>query len=236
MTRIPETLSDERRQYLALAVLSFAVGGFTGILCLSQDTSFQRFFGSISPLLAISLVTVLGFLSLGFLRLRGWFEIFSRRERLRGLTLAAALATVFAVAVIMVDLFVGFPRDLNVPPPQSLLFYPAIAYVVEITFHAFPLSLFLILTSRLFKKLNRNRLVWLCVIFNSFLEPTFQMAISKRPLSWAEVYVGPHVFAFNLLQLYVFRRYDFVSMYSFRLVYYLHWHIVWSYLRLQILS
>jgi hypothetical protein len=30
-------------------------------------------------------------------------------------------------------------------------------------------------------------------------------------------------------------RYGFLSMYAFRLVYYLHWHIVWGYLRLQLL-
>jgi len=76
---------------------------------------------------------------------------------------------------------------------------------------------------------NPNSVVWFCIILASFLEPIFQ-------LGWGfSVYVGLYVFAFNLLELYVFRRYDFVSMYSFRLVYYIHWHIVWGYVRLQLL-
>ena len=71
----------------------------------------------------------------------------------------------------------------------------------------------------------------------AFLEPIFQQGLvfSEKPLLWAEVYVGLHVFAFNIFQMYVFRRYDFVSMYLFRLVYYIHWHIVWGYVRLQLL-
>ena len=53
------------------------------------------------------------------------------------------------------------------------------------------------------------------------LEPTFQLNFgsSVASHSWADLYVGQHVFAFHLLQLYIFRRYDFVSMYAFRFVY-----------------
>ena len=58
------------------------------------------------------------------------------------------------------------------------------------------------------------------------------LGYSGKPFSWAETYLGLHVFAFNLLQLYIFRRYDFASLYSLRLVYYLYWHILWSTLRL----
>jgi hypothetical protein len=37
------------------------------------------------------------------------------------------------------------------------------------------------------------------------------------------------------LQLYVFRRFDFASMYAFRLVYYAYWHILWGVIRLKVL-
>jgi hypothetical protein len=237
MTRITETPPNERLQYRVLAVLSLVAAGATGILSLYQDTFFQPYFGSIEPLLAILLVAVLGVVSLGFLHSRGWFKIFTRRKYLRGVILSATLATLFAIAVILVDLSIRFPRNLNVPPPQSLLFYPAMAYVAEISFHALPLSLLLILLGPLLKKLNLNSLVWLCVFLASLLEPIFQLGwgFSKKLSSWAEVYVGLHVFVFNLLQMYVFRRYDFVSMYAFRLVYYIHWHIIWGYMRLQLL-
>ncbi|MCB9291467.1 MAG: hypothetical protein H6560_29470 [Lewinellaceae bacterium] len=41
-----------------------------------------------------------------------------------------------------------------------------------------------------------------------------------------------HIFLINLIQLWLFKRYDFVSMYTFRLVYYLIWHIGWGWVRL----
>ena len=237
MTRITQTPSNERLQWMALAVLSLGTVVATGLLSLSPSTPFQRYFGRINPLLAVSLVSALGVVSLRFLHSRGWFEIYTRRESLRGLVLSAKVATLFAIVVILVDLSIVFPHDLNVPPPRSLLFYPAMAYVAEISFHALPLSLLLVFLGPLLKKLNPNSLVWFCIILASFLEPIVQLGLgfSAKPLSGADVYVGLHVFAFNLLQLYVFRRYDFVSMYSFRLVYYILWHIVWGSVRLQLL-
>ena len=42
----------------------------------------------------------------------------------------------------------------------------------------------------------------------------------ERPYTWTAVYLWARLFAFNLIQLSIFRRFDFVSMYSFRLLYY----------------
>jgi hypothetical protein len=39
--------------------------------------------------------------------------------------------------------------------------------------------------------------------------------------------------AFGLVQLYVFRRFGFASMYSLRLAYYSLWHIAWGTTRLH---
>ena len=39
----------------------------------------------------------------------------------------------------------------------------------------------------------------------------------------------------QLAQLLIFKKYDFNSMYAFRLVYYLFWHIGWGHLRLRLL-
>jgi hypothetical protein len=60
----------------------------------------------------------------------------------RGVGVSAAIATLFGVWQICADLLVTrFPKDINVPSPQSWLFYPAIGYVVEVFFHALPLAL-----------------------------------------------------------------------------------------------
>jgi len=204
--------------------------GFTGILSLSQGgaRSFETYFGSIPPLLAIALTALAGFVSLAFLHSRGWFEIYTSKS-VRGMGFSAAIATLFGVWQICADLLISrFPKDINVSPPQSLLFYPAIGYVVEVVFHALPLALLLAVLGRSKKKSNTTIVIWLCIVFVSSLEPVL---VHIRMGSSA--YVGVFVFVFTLVELYVFRRYDFISMYSFRLVFYMWWHITWGYLRLR---
>jgi len=227
------SLRIEPRGYLALGLVSLGAIGFTAIVSPFPGRPFQHYFGSINPLLAVVLVAVVGVVSLGVLQSRGWFAIVSPGRSRRGLAVAAGLATLFAVVVVPADLLIRFPRDLNVPLPQSLFFYPAIGYVVEIVFHALPLALLLLLLGRFWKQSNSNSLVWACIIVAAALEPILQVSLgsSGGPFSVADGFVVLHVFAFNVAQMYVFRRYDFVSMYAFRLVYYLYWHIIWGTLR-----
>src|SRR6266516_5163171 len=118
-----ETHSNERRQYVALGILSLAVAGLMGVLSLSRGTFFEPYFGSIPPLPAIALVILVGVVSLEFLHSRGWFEIYTA-DGIRGVALAATVATLFGIVQVFVDLVVHFRKDLNVPPPQSLAFYP----------------------------------------------------------------------------------------------------------------
>jgi hypothetical protein len=233
MARITGKPSNRRPQNAALAALSFGAIGATAILYRSRGAYFQPIFGSVSPLLAVASVAILGVASLLFLHSRGWFAIYAKGKALRGALLSATLATLFAIPTILIDLTVGIPLGLNVPPPWSVLFYPTIGYVAELTFHAVPLALLLALLWPLSNTLNRDRLVWLCILLASLLEPLFQLraGLSEQSRSWIQAYVVLHVFAFNVAQLYVFRRFDFVSMYSLRLVYYFWWHIVWGYVR-----
>jgi len=241
---VSKSKTNARQQYAAFGALSLAVVALTGILTLLQDTItkpylgiipgnpagfFQPFIGSVQPLLAITLVAVVGVASLGLLRSRGGFEIYTMRGTLRGVAVAAAIATAFGIVMIVADLtFSRQPADINVPPPWSWLFYPVIAYAVEILFHVIPLALLLAVLGPLFKQLNMPGLVWLCILLVSLLEPLVQTRLLGM-----SAYVGLHVFAFTLAQLYVFRRYDFISMYTFRIAYYVVWHIIWGYLRLQ---
>jgi hypothetical protein len=62
----------------------------------------------------------------------------------------------------------------------------------------------------------------------ALLEPVFQLqfGFAETVPLWAAVYVGLNIFVINLAQLLLFRRYDFVTMYAFRLVYYLQWHVI----------
>ena len=77
--------------------------------------------------------------------------------------------------------------------------------------------------------------MWIGIFVVAALEPTFQVTSEEEPSSWAAAYTWAHILAFGLLQLYVFRRYDFLSLYSFRLFYYAYWHIAWGVMRLELL-
>jgi hypothetical protein len=223
---------NERQQYVALGGLSLAAAVFTGLLLLFQGGArfFAPYLGGIPPLLAIVITTALGFVALGFLLSRGWFQI-RAANTLRGVGVAAAVATVFGIWQACVDLFVTrFPKDLNVPPPQSLLFYPPIAYVVEVLFHALPLAVLLFIVGLLPEQRRPNAvaLIWLCIVLIAALEPVL---VHMR--MGASAYVGVFVFVFTLVELNIFRRYDFVSMYAFRVVFYLWWHVIWGSVRLR---
>ena len=236
MTRHPAIAWYDRRRYLAVAILSLGAIGFTAILSFSPDPLFQPFFRNIPPLLAVSIIGVLGVVSLGFLSSRGWFETAVGSESLKGVAWSSAFATLMAVVIMLVDLVVVFPYQ-HVQPPQSLLFYPTIAFVAEIVFHILPLSIFLALLGPLFKDRDSSKLVWLCIVLASCPEPLFQLSwrASEAALGLTDLYVGLHVFAFNVLQLSIFRRYDFLSMFMFRLVYYLYWHVMWGFARQYLL-
>lgn len=227
-------LTIERRgQYAAFAALSLWAVGLTGILARSHAILFQPYFGDADPRLMVLTLIGAGGVSLHLLYARGWFDIFKANGR--GAAFSAALAALFAAEAIAADLIIRFRQDMNVLPPQALWFYPAMAYVAEIVFHALPMASLLIPLGALLKPLRAARLLWVCIVLTSLLEPTFQLRFAENPISWVGGYLWMHVFAFNIIQLYVFRRYGFVAMYLLRCFYYVYWHIVWGFVRLQVL-
>ena len=88
-----------------------------------------------------------------------------------------------------------------------------------------------------FKRLSFENIIWPCMILVAAIEPTFQTILgSSTPYpTWLVVYVWVHIFAINLSQLLMLKRYDFCSMFFFRLVYYAIWHIGWGVARLNLL-
>jgi len=222
-------------QWLLILVLSAGQIGAAAILRTTGSSYFHRFFGGLDPVLVAALACAFGAGSLAWLRRHRWFEIHRAGAGWRAFLPVAAAATALALVMILFDVFVTFPADINVPPPDSLLFYPLMGYVVECAFHAMPLALLLTLVRT--NTDPRAGVFWLIVVVVALLEPVFQTRAAPPagfPL-WASAYVGLHIFAINLIQLVVFTRRGFVSMYGFRLVYYLWWHIVWGWLRLGLL-
>lgn len=231
------TVSANRTQYLVYFGISLLVLGFAGILYFSNRQIFDRFFGKINPLIAFPLAIGLGFLLLTYFLSNQWFIIFDM-ENLKWALRYSGLALLLGLIMILVDTRIRFPADTNIFFPESLLFYPAIGFLAEILFHVVPMGLFLFFLNSTFKNPDLNSLIWVGILLISLIEPVYHMtnmaASNSYPL-WGIIYVGVHVFIINFVQLLMFRKFDFISMYSFRLTYYLVWHIGWGYIRLIIL-
>ncbi|HEX4950831.1 MAG TPA: hypothetical protein VFZ34_29490 [Blastocatellia bacterium] len=230
-----DLLSSDRLQYLVFIGLSIVVVMLTGIGYFSNHLLFQRFLSGINPLLAILFISLMGIIFLSFLLSQGWFAVY-KKESLKGLARCSGLAALFGLVAILVDSTVVFPADLNISFPASLVFYPVMGFIAELLFHVMPLSLIFLILILLSKKIT-NQIVWISILVVSCLEPIYQTIASfSEPVPlWATVWVGLHVYLINLSQLIIFTRYDFVSMYLFRLVYYLIWHVVWGYFRLKLM-
>jgi hypothetical protein len=235
--KVTALIVRKRSQYIAFAVLSLGVAALVVMLDFSNDLAFARFLGPASPSLVFLGVIVLGFVLWSILLDRGWFVIYAK-DNASGLRRAAGLATGLAFIMIVLDPMIGLPRDLNIPFPDAVLLYPAMGFLVEIVFHLLPLTLLLIFLTPVRRNIGHGPVVWACIVVVALLEPAYQVAAleSAAPYPpWAVWYVGLHVFLINLLQLHFFKRYDFVTMYAFRLAYYLLWHLVWGYFRLRLL-
>ena len=237
MKKIIKIISTEKSQYLVFLGMSIAAMLLTGIVYFITTQPFERFIGSLNPLLAGAVIIILGGILSTFLLSQGWFAIY-RKRNLKGLFRRSGLPILFALITVLVDLRIVFPADMNILFPESLFFYPAMVFFVEILFHVLPLSMLLVSLTPIFKNISYEKVVWICILMVSLLEPVYQTvwmgSFSRYPL-WALVCVGLNLFLFNLSQLLIFRRYDFISMYAFRLVYYMFWHIGWGYFRLKVL-
>ena len=222
-------------QYVAYFALSLTALLFVVVLRPSSGEYFRRFFGEVNPIAVFFVTSVLGTAALWVLESRFGFVLLMGRTSLPGITLSAALATVLALAIVVADVIIRYPQDTNVPVPQALLFYPAIGFVAEVLFHVLPLALLLLVLSPLAGRVGSERVIWLGIMLVAVLEPTFQVLFEGKPLTWGAAYTWIHVFAIAGLQLYVFRRFDFMTMYAFRLFYYAYWHILWGVIRLELL-
>jgi hypothetical protein len=226
-----------RSQSLIFFGISLSVMGSALALYMVRSASFQRFFGGINPMIVFFSVILVGGASLSYLESTGIFTIYGGGS-LKSSLISSAPAVILAAVIVLVDLVVVLPEDINVLFPESLLFYPAMGYVAEIVFHVLPLSLLLFLLPRVSDCLSIDNIFWPCLIVVSLVEPIFQIltGFSVQHSFLTILYTnGLHVFLINLIQMGVFKSSGFVSMYSFRMVYYLLWHIVWGYVRLGLL-
>jgi hypothetical protein len=235
LTKLWSLISKQVFQYSVFLGLSAVVFVLTGITYVSNKISFQRFFGRINPFLAVFIVFLIGMILFTYLLSDGQFAAY-QPGNYKGLLLAALLALPFGIVIILVDRASPFPIDTNIPYPDSLSFYPVMGYVAEILFLLLPFCLAYFGLGLLLGKANSTRIIWISILFAALFEPIFQISfmVGRDPI-WKVAYVGLHIYLLSLVQLLLFKRYDFITMYTFRLSYYFLWHILWGHLRLSIL-
>lgn len=245
----PRNRFDESLYYWILAAGVLAVAAMYGFI---GDDSFERFFGSVPPVLVVAVVTVVGALSLQVLSKRGWLpgRRVSERQRLSGgiLTggvtggiLSGAMRQAFMAAVVLgtvavaFDNWIAFPEDMNTPWPQSVLFYPVIAFVAEVILHVLPLAALLAAMRWNLDPGVDDRRVWSAVLIVAGMEAVFQTFDALAYDQRLALFVAPHLFTIGVVELMLLRRHGFLPIVMFRFVYYLIWHIIWGHARLDVL-
>lgn len=216
-------------RHIAFSITTLVVVLLGFFLADQRPSLFDAYLGGASPVLALVVICVCGWIALSSLNENGYFVLSRLESRRQGLLVAACLSLPFMALVTIVDLTQGFPQEINVPLPDSLSFYPVMGYVVELLFHAIPLALLLPLIGKVFRSWTAESQVTMCIVAVASLEATFQLAQATKHLA---VFTAVHLLLFGIVELYLWRRFDFVSMYAFRIIYYAYWHVAWGHLRL----
>lgn len=211
-------------------VFGFSVAA-SAVLTWAAPDAYAFLFGPLNLLLVTVVTAGLGAAALWLLVRFGWFHA---SADWRSVLMALGLGCCLTLPVIVVDVMGGFPAELNVRFPQSLLFYPTLALVAESVFHLVPLALLASVWKVTRFELHSTRMLAIGVV--ALIEPMFQVAFFAGQASMGtSVFLGLYVLVFSLIALEIFRRSGFLALYALRLGYYLIWHVAWGHLRLPFL-
>ena len=221
-----------RRRCLApwVAVSGVAVLG-SATLAATGSSGLERFIGRLPGPFVVAAAGAAGLGALTFLERRGFWSCSTLATMLRGIGVAAVAALPLAAVAIGVDVAGGFPSDTNVAWPQAWVVYPVIAVVAETAFHLLPLSALVGLTRSHFDDLRLTARMWVLVLAAAAVEPVAQGVLGSALLP----FVVPHVFLIGVVEMLLLRRFGYVPMVAFRLLYYLAWHVLWGQARLGLL-
>lgn len=232
MTRATDTYAHGGTDAAGLGAACLAAVAASAVLVVRGSDAYESVLGTARPI--GPLVAVIGFGFLGWLILSRKSWIPSHTDGAAGYRPAVLIGLTLPVPVIIVDWLGGFGRGLNVPAPDSLLFYPSIAVAAELVFHVAPLAISAILAFVLQRARRALEIVGLgaAVAIEPILQVVWGAELSP---AWADAYVGVQLVAFNLVGVYLLRRFGILRVLVYRLSYYLVWHILWGRVRLDLL-
>lgn len=187
----------------------------------------QPVIGDLSLLPITVIAALVGLPISRFLEKRGVSPDRPVRTTAKAMANILVLGGILALPPVAIDLVIGFPRDMNMPLPDGLFFYPGIALFAEVVFHLVPLA---ILALPFSKSQSPRWLIWPVV----FVEPVFQLFFVSGPALMSVLVVG-NVALVSAVQLWLLRSYGFLAMIGLRLAFYFFWHILWGTARLDLL-
>jgi hypothetical protein len=205
-----------------------------GVLRGVEDADFERFIGTMSPIVAVAVAGAVGSAALAVLDAAGWVGSDPTRK---GLARSTLLALGLGVAIIVADSVFGFGENINVAWPASLLFYPVMAFIAEVAFHLAPLALIVTVARRWTGRVPGRSGVLVPIAGVALFESIYQVlgSSSDGVSRWLLAYLGLHMTAFAIAGVTGLRRYGFGAMMWLRLTYYAIWHVAWGVLRLDLL-
>jgi len=180
---------------------------------------FARYLGPVSAPLCVAALGVIAVLIAPSLRRRRFWGA----PRLQALFATAAFISVFGGVIIAIDHLAVGPTGMNAPLPWALLYYPAMGFVAQIALHLVPLSAIV----WAFPAFSRQR-PWAVMALSALPEAILQGLSAE---GGAAALVALQLIGFGVTEAYLLRRFGFITMYAFRLGYYLIWHIVWAAVR-----
>jgi len=232
-------MNDERDKdwfSAAWAAVASAIAWTVLVLLSIEGTAdLGAYLGDRAPWLVAAVVCAGGLFAMKILYRTAGFALLRPAATKRGFLMASLAVVPFAAGVTIADLVWRFPENINVPLPQAALFYPAIGFVAQLALHVIPLALLLAAGRMVPGDSERRWWIWLCIVLVSAIEAAIQVAsaIDGGGQAAMVAYVAVSLWLFGVVELSLYRRFDFLTMYVFRLVYYGYWHLVWGSLRLE---
>jgi hypothetical protein len=177
-TRVSTLVRQGRAQYVPFLAMAACSLWTAHLDHLHDPRHAARFLGAADPAAVLGLLSLAALLAIPVLRSRGGLSILGH-DTLAGLISGAGLALPLGFAAILADLAIVFPADMNVPLPAALLFYPAVAFLVELAFHVLPLASLLMIVGPSDGGTFASRVRHLCLLVAT-IEPAYQAIDAAR--------------------------------------------------------